>query len=230
MIGNKSQKGEMMNKRSGDVSVSAIIRNDHGLYEGNLKHYFRVTYINARNTNNAFQNPWLLSFILRLCYSACVFYRSAMPPWKKRNLLIVGMFQNFNHSGKLEEPDRINVMRAVAALERHIMPEHNLALRMMKDDIQLTKHPYEAVTEKQRLPVQILRDIEAALVLEPDFVQPAVLVPSALRQVALLDVLAAQDYFLDGGNFTTAWARSIFPPAVVKAKIAEVRRLIELLA
>jgi hypothetical protein len=107
--------------------IPEIIGNDRGLYEGDLTGYFRTLIFHATNLARPYHNLRHMLHVTWLCYQAADFYRDRLTPRQIRNLLIAALFHDFDHPGHphpgADDPDGINIGRAIAALRRHLAPE-----------------------------------------------------------------------------------------------------------
>ena len=210
-------------------SIPDIIKNRSGLYEGNLVYYFRLIFYHAQNLDNPYHNFRHLYHVMWLCYSACLFYGKYFSARKMRNLLIAAMFHDFDHTG-VAGPDSVNIERAVAALRKYILPEDWDHLAEIENLIQLTQFPYEIPSDKVNLPARILRDADVSQALNPAWVQHVVFGLAKEWGKKPIEVLRTQGAFHNSIEFATNWAKEMFPPEVVAAKVAEAAEYVELLA
>ena len=162
-------------------SLPEIVKNEHGLYEGNLIYYFRVVFNHAQNLRNPYHNFRHMCHVLYLCYKACVFYSGFEPkkmnPREMRNLLISALFHDFDHTGKggsKEYPDSINISRAIAGIAIHILPEDNDYLVDIINLIKTTEFPYTVPAEKVNLLGQVLREADLSQALSVAWMQQVV--------------------------------------------------------
>jgi hypothetical protein len=160
-----------------------------------------------------------------LCYQAAKYYRDCFTPRQIRNLLIAALFHDFDHPGqpqpRADDPDGINISRAIAALRRHLAPED----RPFLPAIEATHYPYAVAGEQLDLSGQIIRDADLAQSLSPVWIQQVVIGLARERRVSPLEILKMQPAFLAALSFNTEWARERFPARLVAAKIAETERL-----
>jgi len=150
-----------------------------------------------------------------------------------RNLLIAALFHDFDHPGHShrgeEDPDRLNIDIAIASLRRHIMPIDRPCLPEIEALIEATHYPYKITSDALDLLGNIIRDADLAQALSPVWIQQVVIGLAEEQGVKPLDVLRAQVPFLTALQFNTGWARQLFPPEFVQAKIKEAGQLLRLL-
>jgi len=214
--------------------IPEIIGNDRGLYEGDLAGYFRVLIFHATNLTRPYHNLRHMLHVTWLCYQAAEFYRDRLTPRQIRNLLIAALFHDFDHPGHphpgADDPDGINIRRAIAALRRHIALEDRPFLPAIEALIEATHYPYASAGEQLDLSGQIIRDADLAQALSPIWIQQVVIGLAREQRVSPLDILKMQPAFLAALSFNTEWARERFPAPLIAAKIAEAERLLALLA
>lgn len=210
-----------------------VIGNEEGLYEGDLIHYFRVLFFEAANLSNPYHNFRHMTHVTWLCYQACRFYRNELSARQMRGLLIAALFHDFDHPGHPhageKDPDRINIPIAVAALRRHILPEDRDLLSLIEAAIEATHYPYKMAGEDLDLLGKIIRDADLAQALSVAWIQQVVIGLAQEWQVSPLEVLRMQTGFLRSLPLNTEWARKLFPPDLVQAKIDEAEKLLRFL-
>jgi 3'5'-cyclic nucleotide phosphodiesterase len=210
-----------------------IIGNAEALYEGNLVTYFRIIFFNASNLTNPYHNFRHTLHVLWLCHKACRYYHNDLTPRQMRNLLIAALFHDFDHPGHRhlgeQDPDRINIAIAIGGLRRHIMADDRPSLPDIEALIEATHYPYKTSSEELDLLGRILRDADGAQVLSPAWIQQIVIGLAAEIGVKPIDILKAQASFIGALSFHTQWARQMFPPELIEAKIAEAEKLRQLL-
>jgi 3'5'-cyclic nucleotide phosphodiesterase len=216
---------------SGDLP--SIIGNDEGLYEGDLVYYFRVLFFRANNLNNPYHNFRHMTHVTWLCYQACRYYRKELTPRQMRGLLIGALFHDFDHPGRPHpgenDPDRINIPIAIKGLRQYILPEDRDLLPEIETTIDATHYPYTIQAEKLDLLGKIIRDADLAQALSTAWIQQVVMGLAQEWRVTPLEVLKLQARFLASLPFNTKWARELFPPETVQAKIDEAEKLLRFL-
>jgi hypothetical protein len=213
--------------------IPEIIGNEANLYQGNLVSYFRILFYNSSNLNNPYHNFRHTLHVLWLCEKACRYYQKTLTPRQMRNLLIAALFHDFDHPGHPhpgeQDPDRINIKIAIAGLRQHITADDRASLSEIEGLIEATHYPYKTSGEELDLVGQIIRDADQAQVLSPVWIQQVVIGLAEERGAKAIEILRAQAAFLDALAFHTRWARQMFPPELIKAKIGEAQKLVRLL-
>lgn len=214
--------------------IPEIIGNDRGLYDGDLRHYFRILFFAAKNLDDPYHNLRHMLHVTWLCYQACLYYRQQLTPRQIRNLLIAALFHDFDHPGQPHpgevDPDGVNIALAIAALRRHVALEDRPFLPAIEALIDATHYPYTIDGAALDLPGLIIRDADLAQALSPAWIQQVVVGLARERRVEPLVILRQQPAFLAALAFNTKWARERFPPPLIAAKSAEAERLLSLLA
>lgn len=217
-----------------DLTISGIISNESGLYEGNLISYFRAIFNHARNLNNPYHNFRHIFHVLWLCYDACLFYvqknSGQINGRQIRNLLIAAMFHDFDHSGRTGQDD-LEIARAIRGLEKYIADEDLPYLSEIKEMILGTEFQSKHIipAEKLSLGGKILRDADVSQALSNVWIQQILFGLGTEMGLTPMKVLEMQEGFLINLHFNTEWAQARFNQAVVQAKIAEARALLSFL-
>jgi len=213
--------------------IPELIENEDDLYEGDLTHYFRALFLKAANLNNPYHNLRHTLHVLWLCHKACRYYENELTPRQMRMLLIAALFHDFDHPGRPHpgkaDPDRINIGIAIAALRRHITPEDRALLPDIEAIIEATHYPYDVASDELDLLGQIIRDADLAQALSPVWIQQIVIGLAQEWGAQPIAVLKSQVPFLSNLRFNTEWARRLFPPQLLAAKIREAQELLRLL-
>jgi hypothetical protein len=213
--------------------IPEVIGNEANLYEGNLVSYFGALFYNSSNLNNPYHNFRHTLHVLWLCEKACRYYQQTLTPRQMRNLLIAALFHDFDHPGHAhpgeQDPDGINIKIAITGLRRYITVDDRVSLPDIEALIEATHYPYKTTGEELDLLGQILRDADQAQVLSSAWIQQVVIGLAAERGTKPIEVLKAQASFLAALAFRTQWARQLYPPELIKTKIAEAEKLVRLL-
>ena len=109
------------------------------------------------------------------------------------------------------------------------MPIDRPCLPEIEALIEATHYPYNITSDALDLLANIIRDADLAQALSPVWIQQVVIGLAEEQGVKPYDVLRAQVPFLTALQFNTGWARQLFPPEFVQAKIKEAKRLLRLL-
>jgi hypothetical protein len=209
-------------------SLPAVIRNDEGLYEGDLIHYFKAVFNHATNLFNPYHNFRHMFHVLWLCHEACKFYRDRLSPRPMRILLIAALFHDFDHSGKAGNDD-LNIERSVRGLETYITEADRPLIEEIAKLIKATQYPYVVEADTLELSGLILRDADVSQCLSVAWIQQCVFGFAEEWNVTPCEVLRRQKPFLDSVRFHTSWAQNQFSHVDIKAKIQEAMEILDLL-
>ena len=213
--------------------LPSIVGNDERLYDGDLVYYLRVLFFNAGNLTNPYHNFRHMTHVTWLCYQACRYYKKKLTPRQMRALLIAALFHDFDHPGHPhqgeKDPDRINIPIAITALRQYILPEDRDLQAEIERSIEATHYPYKVAAEQLDLAGKIIRDADLAQALSTAWIQQVVIGLAQEWRVKPLDVLRMQAGFMRALPFNTEWARRLFPPDLVQAKIDEAEKLLRYL-
>jgi len=203
-----------------------IIRNDAGLYEGDLRHYFRTLFLKAQNLSNPYHNFRHMLHVVWLCYQACRFYGRQLTPRQMRNLLIAAMFHDFNHPGMAIHDD-LNIAIAIRGFQENLAKQDVDHRDEIIKVIRGSEFPHHG--SSVTLEIGILRDADLAQALNPAWIQQVVFGLAAEWNKEPIELLKLQIAFAANLSFRTAWAQQTFPQCVVKEKIREAEQLLEIL-
>jgi hypothetical protein len=210
-------------------NIPQIIRNNGGVYQGDLIHYFRAVFNHARNLRYPYHNFRHMFHVLWLCYQACLFYgKLRLTPREMRNLLIAAMFHDFDHSGLMGDDD-LNILRAVRGLERHILETDKKFLPDIELLIQATEFPYKIPSQCLDLSGQIIRDADLSQALSAAWVQQVIFGLASEWNKKPIEVFKMQGPFMSGLKFQTEWAKQMFTKDDIAGKIRETEEFLELL-
>lgn len=209
-------------------SIPEIIRNDAGLYQGDLTSYFRVAFTQAQNCNCPYHNFRHMFHVLWLCYNACHYYQGELSQREMRSLLVAALFHDFNHSGMMGDDD-LNIARSIRALKKFVVAEDSEHLEGIVAIIEATQYPYTVPSEELPLCSQIIRDADLSQAFSVAWIQQVIFGLAAEWRTKPIEVLRAQAGFLGGLSFTTEWGQQMFPPALVREKVQEAQELLNLL-
>lgn len=209
-------------------TIPEIISNARGLYEGDLKDYFRVIFYQTQNLRNPYHNLRHTLHVTWLCHEACIFYQDTLHPRHMRDLLIAAMFHDFNHPGFLGDDD-LNIERAIRALNKHLLPEDIKYRDSILSILRCTQYPYVVESENLLLAEQIIRDADMGQCFSVAWVQQVVVGLASEWRKEPIDVLRLQVDFLQRLTFHTEWGKKTFPQSLVKEKLEEVYSWIDLL-
>ena len=211
--------------------IPKIITNVDGLYEGDLRHYFKVLFEKARNLRNPYHNFRHIFYVFCCCFEACQYYQSRpekLSARRVRNLLIAAMFHDFDHSGVVGHDD-LEIERAIRGLRKHVLPEDKHHLVDIEKLIRDTQFPYAVSSSELDLSGQILRDADLSQALGGVWMQQILFGLGDEMNMTPTAMLETQTGFLRRLAFSTAWAEEKFPRDHIDRKIEEVHGLLSIL-
>ncbi|MEK7124443.1 MAG: hypothetical protein AAB877_02040 [Patescibacteria group bacterium] len=210
-------------------NLPEIIRNDEGLYEGDLKFYFKTIFDHAQNHQNGYHNFRHTFHIVWLVYQACRYYKAVLSPRQMRILLIAAMWHDFDHPGILGNDD-LNIERAIRGFKKHVPMIDLDCTERIFEIIASTEFPYKTDTRTQPLPEQIIRDADMGQSFAMAWLQQVVFGLAEEWGRSPIEILKSQPAFLRSVRFFTDWGKEMFPQEQISAKIKESEELLELLA
>lgn len=216
------------------MNINDVIRNNFGFYTGDLKHYFRAVFFNARNWNNPYHNFRHVFHVLWLCHEACGFYHKNPPQgWtleRARNLLIAAMFHDYDHSGRTGRDD-LEIQRSLDGIRKHIEEPDKFNLEEIESIIKDTQFPYLVPGEElSMLESQILRDADISQALSPVWLQQVIFGLAIEMNMPPIKMLEMQESFLRNAiKPLTSWGKHRFPQVMIEEKISEAKALLEIL-
>lgn len=202
----------------GDIPF--ILRNDANLYEGNLKHYFRLL-CKAKNVRRPYHNLRHMLHVTWLCYQASRFYRDTWTQRQMRNLLVAAIFHDFNHPGAQQGDDDLNIEKALRGLRQHITVEDRPYLAEIEAIIKATEYPYNVPTAELGIFEQVIREADSSQAFSVAWFQQVIVGLADEWEKTILDVIKMQRPFLSNLKFVTEWGKQMWPQDVINAKILE---------
>lgn len=209
--------------------IPQMIRNEDNLYDGNLKKYFSIVFMNAQNLFNPYHNFRHMLHVSWLCYQACTYYKDKLSPRKMRNLLIAALFHDYDHCGMMGNDD-LNIARAIRGMEKNLLPEDRLYDGEIVAIIRATEYPYVDAITKPSLSQQIIRDADMGQSLSVAWIQHVIFGLASEWNKKPIDVLRMELPFHRSLKFDTEWGRLTFPQDMIDEKIKEINELIDILA
>jgi HD superfamily phosphodiesterase len=210
-------------------SIPQIVNNSDGLYEGDLRHYFKVVFEKAQNLSNPYHNFRHIFHVVYLCYKAIHYYEGKIGKRDARALLIAAMFHDFNHRGKTGNDD-LNIILALRGLWDNILEEDKPLFPLMVKLIQATEYPHKTPGEELSLLAQILRDADISQAFSLAWIQQIVFGLAGEMGMPTKAILEMQGKFLASIKFQTTWAKEEYPKEVILAKVTEANELLACLA
>lgn len=196
------------------LDVAANINNT---YDGNLRDYFRVVW-NAPNVMLPYHNLRHMFHVTWEAYNGAMFYLSEnkdiISRVELRNMLIGGMFHDYNHLGGDATNDAFNIKLAKKGLATYILPQDKPHYDTIASYIDSTEFPH--VDKELTLPAKILRDADISYTLSPAWLQIVGYgLPAELNKKPE-EIIKFQESFLKGLTFSTTWAECKYRPIIEK--------------
>ena len=214
------------------ITLPDMIKNKQGLYEGDLVHYFKALFAHAKNLTNPYHNFRHMLHVFWRCYGACEYYAEKNPgtlsPRDCRILLIASMFHDFDHIGKAGNDD-LNIELACRGLRRHLHPTDHSCEFQILELIRITEFPHKEPGNMLTLSGQILRDADMSQAFSEAWIQQVIFGLSSEWGSSPRKILEMQKGFLENLEFSSDWAREVFPESVIAAKIQQAQDLLECL-
>lgn len=206
--------------------IVEIIDNSEGLYEGNLRYYFKLVF-DAPNANNPYHNFRHMLHVLCNAYVAGVFCRFTTIFGKRRfrALLIAAVLHDYGHSGKMGN-DSLEIEILLNKFDSLILYEDRDLIPFIRDFISSTKFPYENTVIS--LGSEILRDADMSQTLTSVWIQQIIFGLAAEREISPLQSLKGQITYLRSMKFYSPWGKKVLIRRVY-GKIKETEEFLSLL-
>ncbi len=208
-------------------TILPLILNEEGLYEGDLRYYFKLVF-NAPNVNNPYHNFRHLLHVTWEAHNALLFYKnhSDYKIFKKaaRALLIAALFHDYGHKGVMGG-DHENIVTAINAVRKFILDEDKNLLSGIEKLIAATEYPL--IDCDLSMPVQIIRDADMSQAFSDTWMQQMVFGLAREYKISATDFLKQQLIFIPNIKFYTEWAKEKFDPQK-EEKVSEVKALLEI--
>ena len=202
--------------------IAKIINNSEGLYEGDLRYYYKFIFYSP-NANNPYHNFRHMIHVMCSVYEAAKF--SSLPPRKFRGLLLGGLVHDYAHSGKMGN-DRQEILVALKSLKEFILDEDKYLLPEIEEWLWATEFPYS--DKPISMDAGILRDADASQAFSDAWLQQNVFGLAAEMNIPATTCLEKEIEYLENLKFYSDWGREVLFPKVSK-KIFEVKELLDLL-
>lgn len=212
--------------------IISIVKNDEGLYEGNLVHYFKVMF-NAPNVNNPYHNFRHMAHVMCIAYEGAKGsnYLGLYGPRRFRALLIAAMFHDYGHSDKMIS-DVYEIKTAMKGLGDNILEEDLDLAPEIYSLITLTQYPHANTV--LTLGAEILRDADTSQLFSDVWLQQIVfglskeMSISPETTITPLQFLKKQITYLHDLRFYSHWGQIAFYTQV-RYKLQETRGLLSIL-
>ncbi|MFA7284615.1 MAG: hypothetical protein WC004_02225 [Candidatus Absconditabacterales bacterium] len=186
----------------------SVIENHDKTYEGDLVYYVNIV-LQAKNVMFGYHNIDHMFHVTGQLYDAIGFYK--ISGRTARNLLIAGLFHDYNHSGgKLSDSE--NIAMALQGLHKALLRQDKEYEKQIGALITATewphKHPDNLLAPK--LLVDIMRDADMTQCLSPIWIKDIIFGLQQERGKTYKDGFASQLPFLKSLTFRTQRAQQKF--------------------
>ncbi len=200
-----------------------IVTNREGLYDGDLRYYFRLIF-QAPNRRNPYHNFRHIIHVLCQVYLGGKYEKLGKE--EMRVLLIAALFHDYGHSGQMGN-DRAEIAKAIASLEVNILDEDQVLFHRIKELIRMTEWPHDYLGDESES-IKILRDADLSQVLDDVWWQQIIFGLSEEFGLSEIDTLRRQINFLSGLHFRSAWGKKTYQPKV-SARVIDLNEFLDIL-
>ena len=206
--------------------IVSLITNEEGLYEGDLKYYFKHIF-NAPNVRAPYHNFRHMMHVACEVYDAMKYFKYDETHGKRkaRAFLIAAMFHDYGHPGKMGN-DHQNIIDAKSALQKYLLPEDQDLLESIENIIDATEYPHVELPET--LEVQIIRDADTAQTFSDVWLQQIIFGLSQEMGVTPLKCLQDESKFIASIPFKTQWAIDKYTEDKVQ-RLADIEQMLTFL-
>ena len=208
--------------------VPEVVNNVGGLYEGDLRHYFRYIFDNATNLGNPYHNFRHLMYALVAAHEGCDYHRQEMSKLQIRVLLIAVVLHDANNRGK-KGNDHENIKDAIRVLEDCILPEDTPFFGEISRIIWSTEYPHKKKNENLSLDERIMRDADMTQIFYHCWFQDIIFGLGSEWRMTEMEMLSAEVEFLEKFKPCSGWGMATFTEEVIRQKREEVKSYIDLL-
>ena len=205
------------------LSISNIIKNVHGRYDGDLIHYYRLV-MNAPNMYAPYHNVRHMLHVLWESYEGGLYM--GLDKEQMRELLIAALMHDYNHLGRKASDDE-NISRAIQGLNDNVLKEDLRILEFIHDAIKATQFPYVIDSDRCTIVQKILRDADQAQTFSNVWIQSIRYDLSKELEITPKKMLEFQIPYLKGLKFHTVWGETKFGP-MIPVRIKEIEEMLEL--
>lgn len=205
--------------------IAKIINNDEGLYEGNLRYYYKFVFL-APSVNNPYHNFRHMIHVMCSVYEAVKFncyYEIGADRF--RALLIAALMHDYGHSGKMGH-DHQEILNTLALLEKIILEEDKYLLPEIQELIKSTEFPYSEAYIS--IGAGILRDADASQAFSDAWLQQIVFGLAQELEISAEACLRQEITYLQSLRFYSEWGQIVLA-IKVKSKIMEIEELLDLI-
>ncbi len=153
-------------------------------------------------------------------YDAAVYH--CLDPYDTRNVLIAAIFHDFNHSGKMNGNDDLEIEASVRAMKKYLHSEDLGREKGIEGLIRATQFPYQDTSLELSLLKRIMRDADMSQSLSTAWIQQTLIGLPREMGLDIVEFLKTQESFLGNLKFYSEWGQKKFTP-MIEPKITEVK-------
>lgn len=208
--------------------IIQVINNDENLYDGDLRHYFKIIF-SSPGIRNPYHN------LRHYLHTTCSVYMGGKEmgyPDKYgkrafRALLVAALFHDYDHSGK-NGNDADEIKRAIAGFKNNILKEDADIADEIVGLIKATQYPH-ADDIQNSLGAALLCDADMSQNFSDVWMQQILIGLATEKEIIPINLLEKQIDFLPNISFSTDWAKSNYSEGVIREKIDNVMKLLDIL-
>lgn len=210
--------------------ILGVFNNPHGVYEGNLRPYFKVI-CEAPNVHHSYHGLRHMLHVTWVCYQACIYYRrlNLISLRQGRNLLVGAIFHDYGHVGKVGN-DADNILVALNGMKVHLVAEDTDFVSAIGRVITATGYPHSQLADTAPLEMHIIRDADISQALGPVWIGDIVAGLGKEQGKTPAEMLSQQLQFLQNARFHTDFGKVFYGQEAIMAKIRETEGLLKMLA
>lgn len=206
--------------------IAKIINNNEGLYEGDLRYYYKIVF-HASNVKNPYHNFRHMIHVMCSVYEAAKFcrYPTFFGARRFRAILLGGLVHDYGHSGQMGN-DHHEVLTTISLFREFALEEDKYILDEVEELVLATEFPYS--NQPISPGAGILRDADASQAFSDAWLQQNVFGLASEMNIPTVICLEKEIEYLQNLKFYSDWGREVLFPKVSR-KIFEVKELLDLL-
>lgn len=171
-----------------------------------LKKAFKYILLNSKSNHNPYHDLNHLMTVLKYTHQGMQ-AEGITNEKEVRELLIVALFHDANHSGG-KKTDDLNIKEAKKIIKKFVESQDiNVSIESMEEILDATQYPY--VIDELNIRQSIIRDADLMQVYEYNWVHQNIAGLSSELNMEFIDFLKPQRKFLDAAEFNTKWGKDL---------------------
>jgi len=205
------------------INLLPIVKNVNQRYDGDMCYYYNLV-MNAPNAYGPYHNSRHMFHVPWEAYDGGI--HMGLSKRDLRTVLVAAFMHDYDHTCKRND-DRVNIERAVRALDRYALEEDRPYLLDIRECIRATKFPYD--TTEQFTDMQLLlRDADQSQPFSPVWIHSVLFALGQEMEMSHADMLRLQRPFLEKLKFHTLWGQNKFEP-LIPQRLADVDEMIKIM-